>query len=215
MRRNEYFFDKGFEEGRWAGELARSLRRRSIISDLTPKARVWRANWKQWIQFEERDWSGPVFWLGKPGIISSKDALYIGYYVERGLSEEESRQSICTITPEWHWHGFIRCINNSNLRYKLNSLLIDLNENRRCIWIGADNIDKRIKYENENSLLEAKGEFKTIPRNIWIDVIIGYYYLKEECLERQKNIITDLSMPIIRAYEIDSLVKDAMSREIA
>jgi hypothetical protein len=103
------FSENGFNEGKWAGQLAQLLRKRSILEDLSPKGRVWRATWKQWIQFEEKGLMGSVFWQGKPGIISHEDYLFVGYYVERGLPPGPKTPSLYVITPEWHWHGFIKC----------------------------------------------------------------------------------------------------------
>jgi hypothetical protein len=204
------FSDKGFEAGKWAGEMARSLSERSMIPELIPRARVWRANWKQWIQFENPNFSGPAFWLGKPGIISSKDTLYIGYYIERGLPKEESGSPHYEMKSDWHWNGFYKCLNDKSLLKELNSYLVDLENFNSCIWLHTDKSEERIDYE-DNSLSEAKMIIDSMPSNLWIDVILGIYFSKEECLERQNKIISDLSIPIIRAYEIASFVNDAMN----
>jgi hypothetical protein len=205
------FSEKGFEAGKWAGEIARSLRSSSIIPDLIPKARVWRATWKQWIQFEDPNLSGPAFWIGKPGIISSKDALYIGYYVERGLPKEESSSPLYKMTSNWHWNGFSRCLNDKSLQKELNSYLVDLNNFHSCIWLHTDKSEECIDYKDDNSLSEVKMIIDSIPSNLWIDVILGIYFSKEECLERQNKIISELPIPIIRAYEIAGFVNNAMN----
>lgn len=206
----EFFSEKGFNEGRWAGQLAQVLRKCHIIPELSPKARIWRASWKQWIQFEEPGLTGPVFWLGKPGIISNEEALYAGFYVERGLPRSNGTLSMYVITPKWHWHGFAQCLGNPNLRSALNSLLQELPRQRSCIWIRTDQGDQHLNYESENTLLEAKTSLTTLPSDIWIEVILGVFFRKSECLGLQAAIIPELNAPIIRAYEISSLVKDAM-----
>lgn len=204
------FSEKGFETGKWAGEIARSLRKRSIIPDLIPRARVWRATWKQWIQFEDPNLPGPAFWIGKPGIISSKDALYIGYYVERGLPKEERCETLYKITSDWHWHGFTKCLNDNSLRQDLNSYFTDLNEYNCCIWVNTDKSEQRIEHKDENSLSEVNTIIDSIPSNLWIDVMFGIYFSKEECLERQNNILSKISIPLIRAYEISCFIKETM-----
>jgi len=208
----EYFSEKGFNEGRWAGQLAQVLRKRNIIPELSPKARIWRASWKQWIQFEEPGLTGPVFWLGKPGIISNEEALYAGFYVERGLPRGNGTLSTYVITPEWHWHGFAQCLDNPNLRSALNSLLQELPRQRSCIWIRTDTDqgNQHLNYESENTLLDTKNYLAALPSDIWIEVILGVSFRKPECLGRQEEIIPDLNAPIICADEISSLVKDAM-----
>lgn len=208
------FSEKGFNEGRWAGQLAQLLRKGAIIRELIPKARVWRATWKQWIQFEEPGLSGPVFWLGKPGIVSNEEALYVGYYVERGLLRGERIPDPQVVTPQWHWHGFTKCLDNENLRCDLNSLLQGLPRQRSGIWIRTDQNDRWLKYDGESTLLEAKTQFMGLQSDIWIDVILGVSFRKPECLDLQTAIVSELSTPIIRAYEISSLVKDAMRQKV-
>ncbi|MBI4766662.1 MAG: hypothetical protein HY787_19045 [Deltaproteobacteria bacterium] len=206
------FNENGFEKGKWTGELAKILKRKSIIPDLYPKARIWRATWSQWIQFEDSTLPGPIFWIGKPALLSSKDSLYIGYYVERGFPEEEERDPLYTIGPKWHWNGFLTCLNENKLRNQLSLLLNNLNEKRRCIWIDADNSSKQISYKNDKSLLEAKKYIYSLPSKLRIDLILGVYYSKEECLNLQDKIVSEIVTPLIRAYEIKTLVEQALGR---
>jgi hypothetical protein len=205
----QIFFDNGFEAGKWAGELAKLLRNRKIIPELVPRARVWRATWKQWIQFEP-DWlKGPAFMFGKPGIMSQGEALYAGYYVERGLPPDCGRPEYI-IGDDWHWHGFDQCLKNDDLRSRLNFMLLNLPENRRCIWIRTDQAQNCLEYEGDHSLLNTREIVQGVPANEWIDVILGVRFSKKECLDLQDGIVLELSTPIIRSHEISSLVIEEM-----
>ncbi len=204
------FSEKGFNEGRWAGQLAQLLRKQTIIPELSPKARVWRATWKQWIQFEEPGFPGPVFWLGKPGIISNEEALHVGYYVERGLPGNKRTPIPHVITPQWHWYGFLKCLDDNDLRSRMNSLLGNLPRQRSGVWIRTDLTDRYCEYEAESTLLETRHAVTDLPSDIWIDVILGVSFRKPECLTLQETIVSELSKAIICAYKISSLVKDAM-----
>ena len=202
------FTESGFQNGRWAGSLAKSLRPLQLIPDSVPKGRIWRGNWRQWIQFEPSVSVGPVFWMGKASIRSSNTALYAGYYVERGLPPDKGHKLEYVITKEWQWHGFINCLRNASLH----NLLMDLPEDRRCIWIENDEIDldERIRYTNESSLRHANDIISDIADDYWINVMIGNFYSKDECLKIQNQIVQELRTPLVRAFEIDSLVISSM-----
>ena len=204
------FSENGFNEGKWAGQLAQLLRKRSIIEGLSPKGRVWRATWKQWIQFEEKGLSGPVFWQGKPGIISHDDYLFVGCYIERGLPPDPKTPALYIITSEWHWHGFIKCLIDNALRSELTALMGNLPPRRSCVLIKSVQSTRLLDYCSEQTLIEASSLIETIPDNIWIDCVLGVYYRKSECLALQAKLVPELSTPIIRAYEIASLIKAAL-----
>lgn len=204
------FSENGFNEGKWAGQLAQLLRKRSLIEGLSPKGRVWRATWKQWIQFEEKGSVGPVFWQGKPGVISHEDYLFVGYYVERGLPPELNPPGFYIITSEWHWHGFIKCLIDNALRSTLTALMGNLPPQRSCVLIKSDQSTRILDFSSEQTFIEAFSLIETIPRTIWIDCVLGVYYRKSECLDLQTKLVPELSIPIIRAYEIASLMKAAL-----
>ena len=202
------FGKSGFQDGRWAGSLAKLLRPLHLIPDLVPKGRIWRGNWRQWIQFEPSLSVGPIFWMGKVSIRSSSSNLYVGYYVERGLPPDKGNKLEYVITDEWHWHGFINCLRNASI----DSLIMDLPEDRRCIWIENDEIelDECIRYTNKSSLKQVENIIDDIADKYWINVMFGNFYPKEECLNIQNNIVQNIRTPLVRAFEIDDLIKSSM-----
>ena len=205
------FLESGFNEGKWAGNLAKALRHRNIIEDLVPKARVWRAKWNQWIQFEEPKSNGPAFWLGKPAIIPSNDKLYAGYYVERGLQKHDNPAYI--ISDGWYWHAFINCLKDDRYRSTLHDHIMNLPEERRCIWIRSDKQVESFEYKEETDLSKTFLRLESLPENKWIDVVVGVGFSKEECLDLQDKIINQLIPPIRCSFEILSHihnVRDSM-----
>ena len=203
----QIFSDSGFETGKWAGELAKLLRQAKILDELVPKARVWRATWNQWIQFEP-DWHvGPAFWFGKPALLSEDGFLQVGYYVERGLLYHPTHPEY-VITPEWHWHGFIRCLEQDHCRQKLNILMQELPEERRYLWIHILSeekgtlLNKSLAYEGAKTLDDFGNLYSEAPEDHWVEVMLGVRFSKNECLSLQKKIVSDLRTPLIRADEI-------------
>ncbi len=201
------FFDGGFEPGKWAGGLAKLLHQAKIIDDLLPKARVWRANWTQWIQFEPVGHVGPAFWLGKPAILSGNGFLYVGYYVERGLLSHPSHPEY-VITPEWEWHGFMKCLEHDPCRRTLNSLMQNLPEEQRCLWVRIVHdekgilLDQVLAYGDEHTLLDFMRISAQAPTDHWVEAMLGVRFSKEECLHLQKKIVPEMRNPLIRADEI-------------
>lgn len=203
------FFESGFDSGKWAGALAKLLRRTVIVPEYTPKARVWRATWKQWIQFEAARFYGPAFWLGKPAVLSEDGMLYCGYYVERGLQEHQSHPEYL-IRAEWHWHGWCKCMVDAKRRTVLHSLMKDLPEDARRIWIRGDNSTISLEYKDEETFSDVIRSVRQIPADEWIDVIMGVCFTKEQCMALQEGIVSELSLPIIRAHEIELLVREGI-----
>lgn len=132
--------------------------------------------------------------------------------MERGFPLDSDHPSDQKITEEWHWNGFLFCLNDTEMRNRLDSLILDLPENRRCLWIHSGKFEEHIiQYEGGKSLEKAKDILKQIPSEKWIDLIAGVYFSKDECLNRQMEVSAEISTPIIRASEIDSLVQEGMS----
>ena len=164
---------------------------------------------EQWIQFETGLIPGPLFWIGKPAIRASTDALYAGYYVERGLPPGNIRGDSGVITPQWHWHGFWRCLTEEDFRTQLHELMLGLQEERRSIWIDAGERSAFLSYTGENSLEEAAGLCSSVPPDYWIDFFIGIRLEKEQCLALQGAIVPEIQNALVRVEEISSLVQCA------
>ena len=64
-------------------------------------------------------------------------------------------------------------------------------------------------YSNESSLRKAEQIIEEISGDNWINVMLGNLYLKGECLDLQQQIVPRLRTPLVRAYEIDMLVRSA------
>lgn len=210
------FSESGFDSGKWAGNLAGALRQTSIIEDLVPKGRVWRPTWNQWIQFEPIGIPGPFFWYGKPAILADNGWLYVGYYIERGLSNHDSSLDY-VLTEKWHWQGFVKCLENREDRSTLSSLILNLSNGRRCVWIRLSQGNRvmesnSFEFKDENTLMVAHKRFPSVPPDEWIEVLLGVRFSKEECLNLQKKIVSELKTPIIRADEIRWLVMEALKK---
>lgn len=210
------FIESGFDSGKWSGNLAKTLRQPSIIDDMVPRGRVWRPTWHQWIQFEPRGIPGPFFWYGKPAILTDNGWLYVGYYIERGLSSHDSSLDY-VLTENWHWHGFMKCLENQKSRLTLASLILNLSSERRCFWIRLSQGNSVIEsislaFEDENTLTAARKRLLSVSQDVWIEVLLGVRFSKKECLSLQKNLVSELKTPIIRADEIRWLVIDALGK---
>ncbi|MGA2160227.1 MAG: hypothetical protein ABSG90_13565 [Dehalococcoidia bacterium] len=210
------FSESGFDSGKWAGNLAVALRQTSIIDGLVPRGRVWRPNWNQLIQFEPIGISGPFFWYGKPAILADDGWLYVGYYIERGLRTHDSSLDY-VLAENWHWYGFMECLENPESRLTLASLILNLPSERRCLWIRVfqgNKVKERnpFEFKDENTLMKAHKRFLSVPPDEWIDVVLGVRFSKEECLNHQKKIVSELKAPIIRADEIRWLVMEAQKK---
>lgn len=199
------FYESGFEDGKWAGALAKLLRKKNFIPGLVAKGRIWRGDWRQWIQYENPEVQGSLFWIGKPAIRSNKDYLFAGYYVEKGFIKHERKEYI--ITNEWHWHDFIRCLIEKELMIILNSMLINLPEERRCYWVETDDLNRSCSYIGEESLKEMLGTINNQQKDLWINIMLGTRFSKQECLTLQEKIVEELRNSIIRAQDIDMIVK--------
>mgnify|MGYP000868955437 CR=1 FL=1 len=204
------FYESGFEDGKWAGALAKLLRKKLLIPGLVAKGRIWRGDWKQWIQYENPEFRGSLFWIGKPAIRSNKDFLFAGYYIEKGLANHEKKEYV--ITNEWHWHGFIRCLIEQNLMKIINNLIISLPVDRRCYWIETDELNKSYPYTGEESLNEMFATINNQKKDLWINVMVGIFLSKQECLTLQEKIVRELQNSIIRASDIDDIVKNNISK---
>lgn len=153
--------------------------------------------------------------------VDVEDALFVGYYVERGIPH-------CADMPakemppgsSWHWFGFQRCLAEDGLREDLNALMLDLPKERRVVWIDCSETEepgeplapplvKILPYEGLTTLVETKAIVDTIPRFQWINLMLGLRFTLNECLTEQHDLLDRFRMPVVRANEIRQLVEDA------
>jgi hypothetical protein len=225
------FIASTFAAGGKAPELRKRMVSRRFIPKWQPTSRIWRGTYEQWIQFEPEGWSGPFFWSGKPAIlatrprqvatISSDQALFVGYYVERGTPTNTLPEA--RIDENWHWHGFYRCLLDPVLRDALDGLMLNLPENRRTVWLDGSATDTGggkvlppfdhvLPYLGPATLDQAKALIDTIQPEQWINVMLGNRFPKSECLSRaEEQLVGEFRTPIIRAAEIHDVVQGAMT----
>jgi hypothetical protein len=214
-----------FALGTWAAALRPKLLPRRLVPDWHPETQMRRASTHRWIQYEPDRTPGPFFWLGKPAVTSSDNALFVGYYVERGLDPKRplshSKPGAEKIDDTWHWKGFAKCLEHSALRSKLNDLILTLSEKSRVIWIYSGSfpamrgsVDEWLRaYTSENQLKEAKEHIERIDRNSpdnWINAVIGAEFTRIDCVERQDGMIANFDKPIRVADDIRRLIAGVM-----
>src|SRR5262245_50922459 len=121
-----------FAGGTWTPELRKLLTRKPIPS-WEPKTLIRRGTSHQWSQSAQKNWVPPYFWYGKPALMSSDAALFVGYYVERGLPPSDPKFRgrpaadpvfLEQMDERWHWHGFYRCLATPDLRDRLNAEIL-------------------------------------------------------------------------------------------
>jgi len=202
------FYESGFEDGRWAGSLAMLLRKKNLIPGLVARGRIWRGDWRQWIQYETPGFPGSLFWIGKPAIRSNKEFLFAGYYIEKGFTKHEKADY--QLTDKWHWHGFVRCLKDEDRQGLINDSIISLPQEHRSCWIETDDMDKSYPYVGKESLRDIQTMMDGPQKNLWLNVMLGVCFSKEECLNLQERIVGELQKPIITANDIDEIVKNGM-----
>ncbi len=209
------FFTSGFDQGRWAGELAKQISRAGILAELVPKARVWRASWQQWVQCEPPGLSGPFFWMGKPTVLAQEGRLYAGYYLERGVQPGKG-PSEQVLTSDWDWHGLLGLLAEDTGRRNLTELLLDLPDERRCLFInGVYGVQEArqaeiLPFTGDAAWQEAQRRVKDASTEHWIEIVAGVWFDMEECLSRQANLVAELREPLQRAEDIYRLVRRRM-----
>ena len=211
------FFARGFDQGRWAGELAKRISRAGILAELVPKARVWRASWQQWIQCEPLGLSGPFFWMGKPAVLAHDGKLYAGYYLERGV-EPGKGPSEQILTDDWDWHTLLGTLAEKTGRGNLTELLLSLPNERRCLFInGVYGIqDERqpeiLSFTGDTTWQEAQRRFIEASTEHWLEIVAGVWFDMDECLSLQAKIVAELREPLQRAEDIYRSVRTMMIR---
>lgn len=210
------FGEPGFEQGRWAGGLAKHIARAGILTELIPKARVWRARWQQWVQCEPPGWSGPLFWMGKPAVLSWQGNLYAGYYLERGV-ELGSGPLEQVMTDGWHWQTFMLLLASRENRSKITKLLLGLPQERRCLFINGHYGEQKevrsatLPFTGDQVWQQAQPLIAAASTKHWLEVVVGVRFAKAECLQLQANLLDLIRKPLQVAEELYWLVQQAAS----
>jgi hypothetical protein len=212
---------KAFEDGHWAKGLRAELKPNRlreyvhadnqviIMPPLPPHRKVtwnctyrqWHGTHQSWLQYEPEDHSGPFFWSGKPAIMCTDEALYAGYYIERGLLWEEATQDEKdrgqVMDETWDWHRFRRLIRHDP--QGLLRIAAALPRDKRCVWMCVtqrqqDNQKSlaRLSLESEPDLREVIKRVHGSRRGDWIDLVVGVEFTKPECGRLQYDIVNEL-----------------------
>jgi hypothetical protein len=198
----DLFTSDSFEKGGWATVLRNKHFKKTPVRDLVGWEcmwKIWRGTGQRWLQYQPPN-TGPFFWSGKPAIISTREALYAGYYVERGLSSDVAAQNHRpkqeVINDGWDWNRFLDLlIKQPAILY---SELAKLPAERRCIWlcdqppshhqnVTASNLGRVYSINNVADLDAPKTRIDhEIHIDHWIDLIAGVRYAKDECLDKDR-----------------------------
>ena len=194
----------GFEKGSWAGMLATRLRGKRVLVGRKPKARLYRHTWTHWVQIDPSGYSGPAHWLGKPAVVADGEALYAGYYIERGIDHHERPEYV--ITSEWHWHSLRACIDKPATRREIDTVMQEVPSERR--WVAAFCRDKRFEpaYESEATLLAFRRFVDECPPGEWVNGYLGARFEIDECLTQQEKLVDRLVSPLQLGAEIERIV---------
>jgi len=211
-RHMDLFTSDTFEKGGWATELYNQHLKDTTLSDLkgwTCNWKMWHGTYQRWLQYQPL--TGQFFWSSKPAVWSTRDALYAGYYVERGFSPAVAmlhhKPDEEVIRPHWHWWPFLELLTKHP--ETLFSTLAVLPADRRCIWIcdsgprfdvTAINLGKTVMIRDIADLAEPTDHIGKVRDDHWIDLVVGVRYTKDECLNRNKW--ASLVQGIINALEL-------------
>lgn len=210
------FGAQGFDQGRWAGELAKRLGRAGIFAELVPKGRVWRATWQQWVQCEPPGWSGPLYWMGKPAVLSWQGNLYAGYYLERGLDPGSGPEDQI-MTSGWHWLTFLTMLADEGKRSRINTLLFSLPLERRCLFINGhygeppEVRSATLPFTDDRVWQQARTRIDAASTKHWLEIVVGVWFSKAECLQLQTKVLDLIRKPLQVAEEISRLIQESVA----
>ena len=133
--------------------------------------------------------------------MASREALYAGYYIERGFSADAKPEYLRTnaeliMDAGRHWHLFVNVMKNQSQREHLNKLMENLPVARSCIsLLRRDQISRPIHYDGQNSLNEMESALSAADADEWIDLVLGVSFQLDECLDLQEGIVEELRTP--------------------
>ena len=233
MKCKDIFARDGFAKGRWVKRLREELGPKHVREHLGAshdvyvvddkdwycKARFWQATGEQWIHYEPREFKkdhrddqegSSFFWSGKPAALASPLAMYVGYYVERGLPLGQGRPDQVKrgqeIGPTWHWNGFKRMLCEEAQEKLLFEVMDSLPSATRCIWV-QNSITRK------NKVFPLEGQATSVPANVegyagkiplsdWIDLVAGTEFTMERCLEKQSDLVPDIFQALRVGYHL-------------
>jgi hypothetical protein len=198
------FKEKDYYLGSWASSLARVLKDRKILPDLDPVWRMRQNSTQRWIQYQPHGFDGAAFWLAKPAIMSNGSTLVVGCYVERGLPREVTREPTEIFDKAWHWNGLEACLENPG---KVHDFMKMLPPARACTRLWIDNKGEATPYTGPDSLLSLRNILQSIPKEKWINLLLGVQFTKAECLALQEKIVPEMRNAITRGAEMAELFK--------
>jgi len=223
----DLFTSDTFEKGGWATELYNQYLKDTPLSDLkgwTCNWKMWRGTYQRWLQYQPI--TGQFFWHSKPAIASTREALYAGYYVERGLPDNVAAlhriPEMEVIKPHWHWWPFMDFLIAEP--QTLYSTLAKFPAERRCVWVcdsephpdvTVSNLGTPFRISSVPDLDAVKDHIGRVRHDHWIDLIAGIQYTKDECMNKNKwpslvQGITNSLEPA--AHLVDQCIKRAASQ---
>ena len=212
------FRERGFTQGQWTSALLNKLPS-DLIPEWTPRPRLWRASWTQWVQFEPTGWPGPKFYLAKPAIKALEDGfLYTGLYVERGYPPDAAPTQITPGTvmdSSWHWHGLVALWKSCSGRGALHSRLEGLSG--ACAVIDYTNgtdlkVLPQIPLSAVGSYADVLAAIATVPPHAYINLVVGVSISKTRCLSDQEAMLPEFRNPLVRAWQLHEIVQAATPR---
>jgi hypothetical protein len=71
---------------------------------------------------------------------AADEALFVGYYVERGLLAHQDRDKV--MKEGWHWHGLLRCLTEPSPAATLNGFMLGLPSSRATVWLEGEKVEQ-------------------------------------------------------------------------
>ena len=227
------FARDGFALGRWVRRLREELRPKHVREHLMEsddvnvvddadwycKARFWHATTEQWIQYEPRELrkdhrddeeGSAFFWSGKPAALASESAMYVGYYVERGLPQgygkPEQVKRGQEIDSTWHWNGFKQMLSEETPGKILLAVMDSLPAAHRTIWVRNSTTEESKPFplqRPDTSVLANVWKYAdNIQKTHWIDVVAGAEFSLDRCLDKQSELVPEIFHALRAGYEL-------------
>ncbi len=217
------FSSEGFRKGKWASPLRDRLRE-DLLGDWKATIRLWRGDWRQWIQYEPRNLPpGPRFYLAKPAILAfDAEALYAGLYVERGYDRghattEEERLGY-VMDRHWHWHGLTALLRSPVGREQLfagvqdlETPVVVLEKSRMLENVSLGLFPLTSPDVFAEVLLAANG----VPGDWWVSLVVGIQIPAEVCRADPERVPGQCEVPLRKALDLQEMVEGSWDRQVS